>query len=78
MSYYKYRTEGKALNNFKEKTDQTLEASIELAPNVKYNLHDKYNIQGVGEVFEGQYQVKKITKRIEVTGMTVTAEVVKV
>ena len=75
MAFYKYQTEGKTTQNLKEKVNQKVEAEIVLAPNVSYNIQDIYNVQGVG-FFSGDYRVKKITKRIDTSGMTVTATVV--
>lgn len=77
MSYYKYRTEGKTANRLKEKNNQKVEGEIELAPNVKYNINDIYDIKGLGTAFSGGYRFKKVTKRIDVSGMTVTAQAVK-
>ena len=78
MAYYKYQTEGKTANRLKEKKNQKVEGTIELAPNVAYNVNDIYTLQGLGQVFNGDYRFKKITKRIEVgSGMTVTADAVK-
>lgn len=77
MAYYAYRTQGKTQKNFKEKSDQTLEGTVELAPNVDYKLQEVYGFVGLGGVFNGNYRIKGITKKISVDGMTVSAEVVK-
>lgn len=77
MAYYKYRTEGKTANRLKEKNNQKVEGTLELAPNVAYNNNDIYNLNGLGKAFNGDYRLKKVTKRIDVTGMKVTAEAVK-
>ena len=77
MAQYKYQTEGKTANRLKEKNNQTVEGEINLAPNVAYNINDIYDLHGLGSAFNGDYRFKKVTKRIEVTGMTVTATAVK-
>lgn len=75
MAYYNYQTEGKTATNFKEKAEQRLEGTVELAPNVNYNLEDVYKFKGLGKVFDVTYKIKKLTKKINLSGMTVSAEV---
>lgn len=77
MTYYKYRTEGKTANRLKEKQNQKVEGTISLAPNVAYNIQNIYDLKGLGSAFSGEYRFKKITKRIDTSGMTVTADAVK-
>lgn len=77
MAYYKYRTEGKTANRLKEKQNQKVEGTINLAPNIAYNIQNIYTLKGLGTAFSGDYRFKKITKRIDTSGMTVTADAVK-
>ena len=77
MAQYKYQTEGKTANRLKEKNNQTVEGEINLAPNIAYNINDIYTLQGLGSAFSGDYRFKKVTKRIDLNGMTVTASAVK-
>lgn len=74
MTMYKYRTQGKTTRKFKEKQDQKVEADMELAPNIDYNLHDIYKVNGTG-VFDGKYRLKKVTHRIEAEGGGFTSTV---
>ena len=48
MAYYKYRTQGKTQKHFKEKDDQKLEGTVELAPNVSYKIQEVYTFEGLG------------------------------
>lgn len=77
MAYYKYRTEGKTASRLKEKQNQKVEGTIVLAPNVAYNIQNIYTLKGLGSAFSGDYRFKKVTKRIDTSGMTVTADAVK-
>ena len=77
MAYYKYRTQGKTQKHFKEKDDQKLEGTVELAPNVSYKIQEVYTFEGLGGVFDGNYRIKKITRRIDTGGFFVSADVVK-
>lgn len=77
MATYNYQTQGKTAANFKAKSDQKVEGTLELAPNVDYNVQEVYSLHGLGKVFDGKYRIKKLTKRVDISGMSVTAEVVK-
>lgn len=76
MATYKYQTEGKTTAKLKENQNHKVEGTLNLAPNILYNVQNIYTLKGLG-VFDGDYRVKKITKRIDVSGMTITAEVAK-
>lgn len=60
MALYRYQIQQKTEADFKEKSDQQIEADIEVMPSIYYNVGEVHDILGVGEVFEGGYKLTSV------------------
>lgn len=73
MAYYKQEAGEKVYRQFSEGVESTLDADVELIPNVDYNRDEVYKFAGLGSMFNGTYRFRKIVHEITPSGYTVTA-----
>jgi hypothetical protein len=76
MPWYKHEVAEKSDNQFKEKSEQKLEGSLNVAPDSNYMAGQVYKLVGLGSVFDATYKFKKCVHRIANGLYEVTADVV--
>ncbi|AEZ50532.1 hypothetical protein F400_gp085 [Bacillus phage BCD7] len=75
---YVFRASSKKDKDFAEKENFVQEGTMEVIPNVGYRPNDVYRVIGTGAVFDGNYRVKKVTHKFNLTdGLTTSLEVEK-
>ena len=71
MGFEQRELDEKTYKDYVERLEDILEADVSLMPDTSYHANDSYLLQGLGEVFDGVYRIRRVEHLISPDGYEV-------